>query len=99
MEMEVRLLKNRDGEQVETDIYWDMKTMKFADSFQLEQIRKLRQIEQLKALEAEGKTIDPETGEIVPESDGQYRIGAAAAAVDDTHEEEEDGPRRIQCDG
>lgn len=81
-QMEVRLLKNRDGEIVKSVIYWDMVKMRFADSFQLEQVRKMKTAHEL--AEVTGKEngkpklahllgsaartiINTETGEIIEE--------------------------------
>lgn len=95
-EMEVRLIKNRDGEMVETSIYWDMHNMKFADSFMLEQVRKTRAKTELQALVEKGLNpkVDPETGEIIgveePET-SEYRIGEAAAHIGEENEDAASG--------
>ncbi len=73
--MEVRLIKNRYGQQLRTDVYWDMEHMRFADSFMAEQVRKMRAEEKPKAVEEEPQTkpvhvlgraavVDMRTGEI-----------------------------------
>lgn len=91
-EMEVRLIKNRDGEMISTDIYWDMKTMRFADSFALEQVRKTRAATELATLIEKGLTVkvNEETGEIIEVEEPEkptYQIGSAAATIT---EEEDD---------
>jgi hypothetical protein len=85
--MEVRLIKNRDGEIVKTQVYWDMENMKFADSYMLEQVRKTRATTELAALVEKGLNVkvNEETGEIIEVEEPQkptYQIGAAAATIE-----------------
>lgn len=67
--MDVKLLKNRDGEILDTEVYWDMKKMRFADNYMMEQIRKTREATKLAEAEA---APDPDNKKAA------YKLGTAA---------------------